>query len=226
MRAPRNGPISAAIARPRAILFDWDNTLVDNWQAISEALNATLIAMGHDPWSVADTKARVRNSLRESFPAMFGERWTEARDIFYARFGQCHLDLLRPMADTAETLQALSRTEIYLGVVSNKAGHWLRREVEHLGWGRYFGQVVGAGDAVRDKPAVDPLRLALAPANLTPGPDTWLVGDAAVDMECAHNGGCIPVLVHAQAADQALFERYPPRHRLNDFKLLREALAV
>ena len=28
-----------ALRRPRAILFDWDNTLVDNWVVIAEAMN-------------------------------------------------------------------------------------------------------------------------------------------------------------------------------------------
>ena len=27
---------------PRAILFDWDNTLADNWAAIHGAMNVTL----------------------------------------------------------------------------------------------------------------------------------------------------------------------------------------
>ena len=29
------------LPRPRAILFDWDNTLVDSWVTIHEALNIT-----------------------------------------------------------------------------------------------------------------------------------------------------------------------------------------
>ena len=29
----------ARLPRPRAILFDWDNTLVDSWVTIHEALN-------------------------------------------------------------------------------------------------------------------------------------------------------------------------------------------
>ena len=36
---------------PRAILFDWDNTLADNWAAIHGAMNATLVAMGQAPWT-------------------------------------------------------------------------------------------------------------------------------------------------------------------------------
>ena len=30
---------SSDLGRPRAILFDWDNTLVDSWATIHEALN-------------------------------------------------------------------------------------------------------------------------------------------------------------------------------------------
>ncbi len=56
-----------AVARPRAILFDWDNTLVDSWATIHEALNHVMAAMGKPQWSLAETRARVRLSLREAF---------------------------------------------------------------------------------------------------------------------------------------------------------------
>ena len=180
--------------------------------------------MGHAPWSLAETKARVRNSLRDSFPAMFGERWTEAREIFYENFGRSHLQSLSPLPDTEGALDALAGSGLYLGVVSNKSGHWLRREVEHLGWGRFFGQVVGAGDAARDKPAIAPLELALAPAGMVPGPDVWFVGDAAIDMECALNGGCIPVLIASEGLDEAWLGQWPPRHRFKNFKALMAGL--
>ena len=55
---------ASPLRRPRAILFDWDNTLVDNWAVIHTALNAALTAMGHTPWTFADTKRRVRASAR------------------------------------------------------------------------------------------------------------------------------------------------------------------
>ena len=36
---------STPLKRPRAILFDWDNTLVDSWATIHEALNVVMTAM-------------------------------------------------------------------------------------------------------------------------------------------------------------------------------------
>ncbi len=67
---------------PRAVLFDWDNTLIDSWVTIHEAMNAALAAMEHEAWTIDQTRERVRRSLREVFPEMFGDRWEEARQAF------------------------------------------------------------------------------------------------------------------------------------------------
>ena len=85
------------LPRPQAILFDWDNTLADNWGTIQVALNAARTAMGFPAWSLEETRRRVRASMRDSFPRMFGDRWPEARDIFYATYRASHLDTLKPL---------------------------------------------------------------------------------------------------------------------------------
>ena len=54
--------------RPTVLLYDWDNTLVDGWAAITAALNAVFTEFDHPLWSVEDTRNRVRVALRESFP--------------------------------------------------------------------------------------------------------------------------------------------------------------
>ena len=59
---------------PTVLLYDWDNTLVDGWAAITAALNAAFAEFAMPPWTEADTKRRVRVALRESFPLMFGDR--------------------------------------------------------------------------------------------------------------------------------------------------------
>lgn len=180
---------------PRAVLFDWDNTLVDNWGCIHAALNAALTAHGLAPWTYEETRARVRRSLRDSFPELFGARWQEARDIFYAHFEANHLEHLRPLPGAEALLQALARKGIYLAVVSNKTGRFLRAEAAALGWSGYFGALVGAGDAEADKPAPAPVHLALRPSGLVPGREVWFIGDADVDMQCARAAKCVPVLV-------------------------------
>src|ERR1051325_8954562 len=117
----------AAMRRPRAILFDWDNTLVDTWATIHDALNFLMRAMERPEWSLADTKEKVRLSLREAFPMHFGERWEEARDIYLERFRSIHLERLTPLPGREAMLRGLVAQGIFLGVVSNKTGELLRR---------------------------------------------------------------------------------------------------
>lgn len=196
--------------RPRAIVFDWDNTLVDTWPTIHHALHATLEAMGHEAWTLEETKSRVRHSLRDVFPKMFGDKWEEARGIFYDAFERTHIENLEPLAGASAMLRSLKDNGLYLAVVSNKTGHYLRKEAEHLGWDRHFARLVGAGDAERDKPDADALRLALEGSAIRPGPDIWFAGDSGIDMEIAHRTGCVPVLLHRRDLDAAEFAAWPP----------------
>ncbi|MGH6953192.1 MAG: HAD family hydrolase [Alphaproteobacteria bacterium] len=208
------------LGRPRAVLFDWDSTLVDNWGAIRDALNAALVAMGHKPWTHDETRRRVRESLRDSFPTMFGERWPEARRVFYRAFEEGHLASLQPLPGAEPLLAALSEAGVYLGVVSNKRGDLLRREASHLGWSGLFGRLVGAGDAEADKPAAAPVALALAPSGIAGGREVWMVGDAAIDVECARNAGCLALVVGDPARQTAEFRGWPPDWRGRDLDQL------
>jgi len=212
--------MTPALARPRAVLFDWDNTLVDTWPVIQDAMNATLRHMGQPTWSLDETRTRVRRSLREAFPEMFGERWEEARDVFYTRFREIHLVRLTVRPGAAELLGSLGEKGVYLGVVSNKMGDHLRREAAHLGWSRHFGRLVGATDASRDKPAAAPVRMALEGSGIAPGESVWFVGDTEIDMECAYNAGCIPVLVRETSPQAREFEKYSPRAHFSDCRAL------
>jgi phosphoglycolate phosphatase len=157
--------------RPSVLLYDWDNTLVDGWAGITGALNAVFAAFDKPLWTVDDTRNRVRVSLRESFPVMFGDAWERARDLFYATLTEHHLDHVAPMPGAPEALEA--GIPWPQGVVSNKAGDFLRREVVHLGWARYFGPVVGAGDATADKPDPAPILMALQHMNQPPDSSVW-----------------------------------------------------
>jgi phosphoglycolate phosphatase len=204
----------ASLRPPRAILFDWDNTLVDSWATIHEALNFLMRAMDKPEWSLADTREKVRLSLREAFPLHFGERWEEARDIYLEHFRAIHLDRLQPLPGREAMLNRLAHEGIFLGVVSNKTGDLLRREIARLGWSELFGSIVGAGDAALDKPACDPVHLALQPSGVIAGDEVWFVGDTAIDMECAENSGCVAVLLGASEPADAYareFARFAPR---------------
>lgn len=213
------------LKRPRALIFDWDNTLVDTWPTIHEALRQTFVAMDVEPWTFEQTRQRVRRSMRESFPELFGDRWTKARDIFYDAYERVHLTSLTPCDGAGEGLSALAAQGLYLGVISNKTGRYLRSEAAHLGWNDYFGRLVGAGDAARDKPAPEPVEMALEGSGFAPVDDVWMVGDAGIDMEIAHVTGMVPVLISAGDPDPIEFETHPPQLHMTSIDALVEQVS-
>jgi phosphoglycolate phosphatase len=171
--------MTTPVRRPRALLFDWDNTLVDTWDTIHHALAVTFTAMGREPWSMAETKLKVARSLRDAFPVLFGDRWEEARKLYLDSFVAVHLERLKAVDGASAMLEALMADGFYLGVVSNKTGNILRREADHLGWTRHFKRLVGAGDAALDKPHAAPMLLALDGSGIGTA-ETWYVGDTAL----------------------------------------------
>ena len=196
--------------RPDVLLFDWDNTLVDGWVGITAALNAAFDAFEKPRWTVTETKNRVRVSLKESFPVMFGDAWERARDIFYDRFRSDHLANVTAMPGAAEAL--LAGAAWPRGVVSNKAGKYLRAEVLHLGWSAHFAAVVGAGDAAADKPDPAPIFMALNSLGVSPGREVWYLGDTALDMQAARAAGVTAVLVGDAAHDGGVELASPDLH--------------
>jgi phosphoglycolate phosphatase len=201
---------------PRALVFDWDNTLVDSWATIHEALVFTFTAMGHPPWTLEETKIRVRRSLRDAFPALFGDRWDEARKLYLDHFTAIHLERLAPIVGAAELLVQAKAAGLHLAVLSNKTGRILRREAEHLGWSEHFVRLVGAGDASADKPDPTAMAMALGDCGFS-GNEVWYVGDTALDMECAARAGCIGVLLGALDPQDQGFTRFPPKRQFTAF---------
>jgi phosphoglycolate phosphatase len=100
------------------------------------------------------------------------------------------------------------------GVVSNKAGRYLRAEVVHLGWSGHFGAVVGAGDAAADKPDPAPILLALDRLGHQADHSVWYLGDTALDMATARAAGVTAVLIgdasHDGGIDRSHFHLHFP----------------
>lgn len=197
-------------SRPAVLLYDWDNTLADGWAGITAAMNAAFAEFGMPVWTVQDTRNRARTALREAFPLMFGDRWEHAAEIFYTTYGRQHLDHVQPMPGAVEALEAGAPWP--QGVVSNKTGPYLRAEVAHFGWTRHFGAVIGAGDAVADKPDPAPLRLALQQLGLAQETAVWYLGDTTLDMQAARAAGATAVLIGDAAHDGGIAHAAPDIH--------------
>ncbi len=194
---------------PKAVLFDWDNTLIDNWPTALHAINILMEHYGRPLYTMEGLKKRPARALRETFPALFGDEWKNAASIYYKAYRAIHLDLLTPLPHAQELLEHLHAHDIYVGVVSNKLGDNLRTEITHLRWDKYFRSIVGSKDTDFDKPSHIPVEFALSDLEHDLGPHIWFVGDTEVDMATAKNSNLTGIYVGTEVNIDLIKQTHP-----------------
>lgn len=177
--------------RPQAVLFDWDNTIVDTHHVILDAVNKTLNDLG---------KPAIGNYLNNLerisyFRDLFGDDWEKAYLIlkFHLKEESHHKLIVFP--EVIEVLKYLREKGIFVGVVSNKFGELLRDEVQYLKLNHYFDVIVGSGDTDQDKPSPKPLLHSLKSAEIQINQENvYFIGDGLVDMQCAQKAGVTGII--------------------------------
>jgi phosphoglycolate phosphatase len=221
------------LPKPEAILFDWDSTLVDNWDSLAGTMSLVLVETGRPPVSRETMISLSKKPHDEIFSLLFEHDAKAGRARFYDLYPREHLSGLATLPGSHDLLRTLTELAIPLAIVSNKKGMIVRREVEHLGWNDYFFTVVGAGDAARDKPDPDPVLLALSKRLISPTLSVWMVGDTSADIEAAGRAGLTAILLETTAALglglEGIFDAHKPVSRVKDAgalgELVREAIS-
>ncbi len=179
----------SVLPHPTAILFDWDNTLVDTWSLVHEALHQVFEKRGKTPWTLQEVKDRCHKSGREAFPLLFPDDFQSAMDDYYKFVRERHLEKLTFLPCAQTLLAFIKQSNIPMALVSNKEKELLAAEVKHLKLNELFGAVVGSGDAVRDKPDAALIYLALEQLGVPASKNVWMIGDTIVDWQSAHAAG-------------------------------------
>jgi phosphoglycolate phosphatase len=175
-----------------AVLFDWDNTLVDTQDNIFNAIKHTIDLMGYS------NKTADRNSheSRKSYMVnLFGDQWKKANKIYQQYLDEACLQNITLNPWVEEMLQILKSHNVYLAIVSNKKNTNLREEVAHFKLDSYFDRIVGSGDTLEDKPSAIPLLFALEESTLPVNRENvFFIGDSITDILCAQSANCLPII--------------------------------
>jgi phosphoglycolate phosphatase len=180
------------IKLPEAVIFDWDNTLVDSLPIVEQAREIAFEKFKN--YSKNEAVLGNINSPKSLFFMQFGDRADEAIQFFLSEYKKLSATGIEPFDGAHETLETISSLNIPMMIVSNKINTLLNQEVELLNWNKYFCRIVGSQDTPEDKPHSSPVYLALDSVNLSPSKDVWLIGDSTIDVKCAFNSGCHPIL--------------------------------
>jgi HAD superfamily hydrolase (TIGR01509 family) len=167
------------------VLFDWDGTLLNSFEADANAYMYMFGALGMN-WSIAELKRTYSPNWHRVYRAARLPRgkWEEA-DRLWRQYYDKQQPKMQPGA--MRVLRTLDR-RFKLALVSSGSRTRVRRQLRVHNVSAMFLTKVCSEDAPRRKPHPAPLRMALE--NLRALPQTCVyIGDAPEDIEMAHRAG-------------------------------------
>jgi HAD superfamily hydrolase (TIGR01509 family) len=174
------------------VLFDWDGTLLDSYDADSSAYMAMFQEMGIS-WGLAELERHYSPNWLHVYRAakLPRSRWEDAGRAWRKHYGK-HSPSLVPGA--RRVLTHIAR-HYRLGLVTSGDRDRVLRQLREFRLTRLFAARVCSGDTRLKKPHPAPLRLALRQMCMKPSACVY-VGDSAQDLEMSRRAGvlCIAVL--------------------------------
>ena len=173
----------------RAVLFDWDGTLLDSFHADANAYAGMFRSLGMR-WAPESLLRHYSPDWHNVYRAMRlpVERWPEA-DRLWRHFYRSERPLLQPGA--RQVVQMLAH-RFRLGLVSGGSSLRVRSQIHRFGLGPFFEVSVFGDETPRRKPHPLQLQIALGKLGLDPACCIY-VGDAPEDVRMARRAG-VPVV--------------------------------
>ena len=177
--------------RLAGVLFDWDGTLLDSFQADSQAYLAMFRDVGLD-WGIKELERHYSPDWYTVYRAagIPKERWEEADGLWRAHYAKHPCKLI---SGARQVLRRLARRHA-LGLVTSGDRVRVTRQLREFALTRIFRARVCGGDTREKKPHPEPLRLALRQMKMEEEECVY-VGDTPEDLEMARAVGMRAVAV-------------------------------
>ena len=216
--------------RYRAVLFDLDGTLVDSYNALTEAVNHARRTHGLHELSPTRIRELVGEGIERLLQRAF-ERTELPRSIvqaFEARYDDICCAESRVLADVDVTLHELHELGVAMAVCTNKPTVFSKKILDFLGLSRYFRAIVVPDIAGARKPEARHLAVTLESVACS-REEALFVGDMPLDVRAARNSGIDVAVVATGSSTREQLTASGPDHFLERFsdliKLVRREAA-
>ncbi len=173
---------------PKAVIYDLDGTLVDSAVTVTDIINMMRFEMALPPASAEFIRPLTSLGGRQLILSALGCNEFEVDvhlEEFRKRYRTAEIEPDTLFANVRDALDGLQAKGIVTAICTNKPRQLAELTLRSVGIDKYFPEMICDGEAVRNKPAPDPLNELLVRLSVHPG-ETIYVGDTRTDFEAAH----------------------------------------
>lgn len=206
----------------KAILFDFDGTLVDSAPGIVKTMEQTFLAMGVSVPSEAEMRATIGLPLRQALQQLAGltdEDAAKAVEVYRKLFRVYEVNYVTIFPEVIETLNKLHDQGIRMAIVTSRDEESLKLIADKRGLSALFETYVTGADGFRPKPAPD-MVLALLDRMHLSADEALVVGDTTFDIEMGNSAHCRTVAVTYGNHSREKLEAVKPTYIINSFNEL------
>lgn len=151
----------------RAVIFDFDGTVIDTEQHLYDVINQHLVAEGHEPVTLAFYRANIGGRALELHNHIINLLGEEKVEQLYREHheGAKYLSL-RPGIE--KLMQQLKQRHIPMAIATSSVRQKILPTIEALGLNDYISVVVGREDVEEVKPEPDLYLTAVQSLNHNP----------------------------------------------------------
>jgi len=199
-----------------AVLFDWDGTLIDSYDADSQAYLALFREMGV-PWGLRELEHHYSPDWYVVYRAagIPEARWPDADRIWRAYYAKHRPKLV---SGARRILGQLAR-RYELGLVTSGDRNRVMSQLREFGLLHVLRTRVCGGDLEEKKPHPAPLQMALRQMAIEPAECVY-VGDTPEDVEMARAAGVRAIAVLGPFPTEKRLRAVRPEFLLNDLRKL------
>lgn len=203
----------------RGIIFDFDGTLIDSYEAIAESLNHVRTSFSLAAIPAEEIRPMVGHGLEKLIAKAVGpERVDEGIRLFRQSYASLCERKTSILPQVKETLDTLDRRGYQMAIATNKPSYFARDILKALEIDHLFVEVLGPNDVERPKPDPEMIEIIIMRIGLSPEEIVY-VGDMPLDVEVGRRAGVAVYAVPTGSASRdALLEARPDRllHRFSD----------
>ena len=193
----------------KAIFWDWDGTLVDSFSFLHKTHNHVRGKFGMPTFSIEEFGHYFGKPREKLYRDIYGADNIEQAKEYFEAFVLANHHEIQPMEGAQKLLETLSDLGLPMGIVTNKKGPLVSKEIINHGWNHHFIVTIGAGEAEEDKPSPKPLLLALEKSGLDIQPhEVLFVGDTENDVLCAHHADAKIAFIEDDCEKHAIAKEY------------------